>query len=188
MDSAVCKCGINTWPGCNSSWMAVITHVPPTLLFIFPPTLNTVISNKFLENAGKLQSLCHVSSLLYVPPILPSTCYSNHLSWPVLPLCNTHFCIVYRFWSNLKMEAAHYSRMLVHMYQSTWCHPVRLESSSASLWESQISQRIASLLLGFISADTSFNFFPMALQPPVGQGLLMLDEVSRSHTMTHPTQ
>lgn len=151
------KCGINTCPGCNSSWMAVITHVPPTLLFIFPPTLNTMISYKLLENAGKLQCLCHVSSLLCVPSILPSACYSNHLYWRVLPLCNTHFYVVYRFWSNLKMEAADCSRMLVPMYQSTWCHPMRLESSSASPWEPQIPQHIASLLLGFISADTSFN-------------------------------
>ena len=151
------KCGINSWPGCNSSWMAVIIRVPPTLLFIFPPTLNTMISNKFLESVGKLQSLCHDSSLPCVPPILPSTCYSNHLYWCVLPLCNTHLCVVYRFWSNLKMEAADGFRMLVHMYQSTLCHPMRLESSSASLWKPQIPQHIASLLLGFISADTSFN-------------------------------
>ena len=128
-----------------------------SLLFIVLPTLNTMISSKLLENAGKLQSLCHVFSMLCVPLIFPSTCYSNCLYWPVLSLCNTHFCIVYRFWSNLKIEAADCSRMMVHTYQSTWCHLVRLESSSALLWEPQIPQHIASMLLGFISADTSFN-------------------------------
>jgi len=37
-------------------------------------------------------------------------------------------------------------------------------------------------------AEELFLFFPMALQPNAGHGLLILDEVSRSHTTTHHSQ
>jgi len=40
----------------------------------------------------------------------------------------------------------------------------------------------------FLSLSTEYFFFPMVLQPNVGRGLLILDEVSRTHTMMHHSQ
>jgi hypothetical protein len=73
------------------------------------------------------------------------SCYSNHLFCPdlsfhsILPV----FCTLYCFWSTLNMEAAGYYRMLVHMYQSTQCHPMDLTLHQHH-WEPQILQHDAS--------------------------------------------
>ena len=69
-----------------------------------------------------------------------------------------------------------------HKYYSFCCFTVR----SQTLEEGTMSSM--TLLFGTFSVELHLQMticFPTALQPNAGQGILILDEVSRSHTTTH---